>query len=63
METKNLFNVISTTVIIVATAILAYLFYLKIIDIYYLVGLLQAQLKLPTNGKKECSYVLADMLD
>jgi len=39
METKNLFNVISTTVIIVATAILAFLFYLKIIDIYYLVGL------------------------
>ncbi len=39
METKNLFNVISTTVIIVATAILALLFYLKIIDIFYLIGL------------------------
>ncbi len=39
METKNLFNVISTTVIIVASAILALLFYLKIIDIFYLIGL------------------------
>ena len=39
METKNLFNVISTTVIIVATAILAFLFYLKLIDVLSFIGL------------------------
>jgi len=32
METKNLFNVISTTVIIIASAILAGAFYLQQLD-------------------------------
>jgi len=39
METKNLFNVISTTVIIVATAILASVFYLQVLDIKLCIGL------------------------
>ena len=40
METKNLFNVISTTVIIVASAILGLVFYLKILEIQFCIGLL-----------------------
>jgi regulator of protease activity HflC (stomatin/prohibitin superfamily) len=39
METKNLFNVISTTVIIIATAILAGAFYLQHLDIKLCIGL------------------------
>src|ERR1035437_8495788 len=39
METKNLFNVISTTVIIIATAILAGAFYLQHLDIKICIGL------------------------
>lgn len=39
METKNLFNVISTTVIIIATAILASVFYLQYLDIKLCIGL------------------------
>ena len=39
METKNLFNVISTTVIIIATAILASVFYLQVLDIKLCIGL------------------------
>ena len=40
METKNLFNVISTTVIIIASAILGLVFYLKILEIQFCIGLL-----------------------
>jgi len=39
METKNLFNVISTTVIIIASAILAGAFYLQYLDIKLCIGL------------------------
>jgi regulator of protease activity HflC (stomatin/prohibitin superfamily) len=39
METKNLFNVISTTVIIVASAILAILLYVKYLEIELFAGL------------------------
>ncbi len=39
METKNLFNVISTTVIIIASAILAGAFYLQQLDIKICIGL------------------------
>jgi regulator of protease activity HflC (stomatin/prohibitin superfamily) len=38
METKNLFNTISTTIIIVASVILALLFYLNVFDIKVLIG-------------------------
>jgi hypothetical protein len=40
METKNLFNPISTTVIIIASAILTGLFYLNYLDIKLFIGLL-----------------------
>jgi len=39
METKNLFNVISTTVIIVASAILSDLLYLNFLDVKFFIGL------------------------
>jgi len=40
METKNLFNAISTTVLIIVSAILAALLYLNYIDIRFFVGLI-----------------------
>lgn len=40
METKNLFNPISVTVFIVATAVLAELFALKLLEIQFFVGLM-----------------------
>ena len=39
METKNLFNEISTTLIIIASAILAATFYLQVLDIKFCIGL------------------------
>jgi len=40
METKNLFNPVSTTVLIIVSAILAALFYLNYLDIRFFVGLI-----------------------
>lgn len=40
METKNLFNTISTTVLIIVSALLAVLLYLNYIDIKLFVGLI-----------------------
>ena len=51
METKNLFNVISTTVILIASAVSGGLFFLNFIDIKLLVGLILGSILIASSIK------------
>jgi regulator of protease activity HflC (stomatin/prohibitin superfamily) len=51
MKTKNLFNPISATILIIVTAILAFMFYLKIIDDKLFVGLIVLTLLITSSIK------------
>ena len=59
METKNLFNPISTTVLIIVSAILAILFYVNYLDIKLFIGLVVITILITSSIKIPCLPFIA----